>query len=263
MTRLLFRKVNVLSIDVALGSVCAALFLGKYHNVEIAPISLVVLALTVWIIYTVDHLMDARRIAGEASSERHRFHQQYFGVLRIVVLSAAALTACFLFLLPLTLLYHGMILSVVVMVYILLHSWFPHIKEVAVALIYTMGVFLPTSHELLVSEFSFSLLISFALVALINLLLFSWFSVEEDRIDGISSLTTLVGTKVLRFVFPVLLVIQFLLAIEAAFNPAFLILYVMSLMLVSTFAFPDFFRKHDRYRMGDAVFFVAVIYLLL
>jgi hypothetical protein len=207
--------------------------------------------------------MDAKRIVGEASSERHRFHQQHFGILRGIVISAAALTTCLLFLLPQNLLYHGMTLSVVVIAYILLHSWFPYIKEVSVALIYTMGVFLPTSHELDVAEFSVSLLISFALVALINLLLFSWFSVDEDRFDGISSLPTLVGTKALWVVFPVLLMTQFLLLIRSAFSPAFLILFVMSLMLVSMFIFPAFFRKHDRYRIGDAVFFVTLIYLLL
>jgi hypothetical protein len=66
MTRVLFHKVNVLSIDVALGSVCAALFFGKYVAVGISPVTLAVLALTVWIIYTVDHLMDAKRITGPA-----------------------------------------------------------------------------------------------------------------------------------------------------------------------------------------------------
>lgn len=263
MIRSHFHKVNVLSIDVALGSVCAALFFGKFHSVTLKPVTLVVLALTVWVIYTVDHLMDAKRILGEASSERHRFHQLHFNLLRNVVIYAVMLITCLLFFLPRGVLYNGMALSVVVMAYILLHSWVPYIKEVCVAIIYTLGVFLPTSHHLAVTEISFSLLFSFVMVALINLLLFSWFSVDEDRVDGISSLTTLVGTKVLRFIFPLILLIQFSLVVHSSFGAAFLVLFAMSLMLVLMFAFPGFFRKHDRYRLGDAVFFMTLIYLLL
>jgi 4-hydroxybenzoate polyprenyltransferase len=262
MTRLLFHKVNVLSIDVALGSVCAALFFGKYVAVEISPVTLAVLALTVWIIYTVDHLMDAKRITGQASSERHRFHQQHFVLLRNAVICATLLTAALLFFLPVNLLLHGVILSAGVVTYILLHSYFPYVKELAVAVIYTMGVFLPAAQELKVMDYPFALLTSFAIVALINLLLFSWFSEDEDRRDGISSLTTFAGRKVL-VVISLALLIQLSLAIHSAFSSEFLILFAMSVALAAMLLFPAFFRKHDRYRIGDAVFFVTLLYLFL
>jgi hypothetical protein len=106
-------------------------------------------------------------------------------------------------------------------------------------------------------------LISFAIVALVNLLLFSWFSENDDRIDGITSLTTIFGTKALLTVLLILLAIQFFLLVQSAFDVAFLILFVMSAALASMILFARFFRNHDRYRIGDAVFFATLVYLVL
>ena len=65
---------------------CAALlsvrfFLQKYFRSGIRPYGLMSLGLTVWIIYTIDHLRDAKKISHQASTERHRFHQRNFRIL--------------------------------------------------------------------------------------------------------------------------------------------------------------------------------------
>ena len=85
-----YKALNLLSLDVAVGAMISALFFARILTVSIFPADIVCLGLTVWMIYTVDHLFDARRIKGTASTERHRFHQDHFGVLLPLLALAAA-----------------------------------------------------------------------------------------------------------------------------------------------------------------------------
>jgi hypothetical protein len=87
----LYRLVNLLSIDVAGGAVCSALFFAYLLNVRILPYGVIALGLSVWIIYTVDHLLDAKKIKAPAATARHRFHQDNFKVLCAAVLLATIL----------------------------------------------------------------------------------------------------------------------------------------------------------------------------
>lgn len=68
-------------------------FFAKLLAVRILPYGLVALGLTVWIIYTADHLRDAKLIVHKASSHRHRFHQQNFKVLLIILCVAFVVDA--------------------------------------------------------------------------------------------------------------------------------------------------------------------------
>ncbi|HEX8061295.1 MAG TPA: hypothetical protein VF473_10190, partial [Cyclobacteriaceae bacterium] len=54
-----YRTFNLLSLDVALGAVISAAFLGRILNVHILPQGYVLLGIIVWLIYTADHLLDA------------------------------------------------------------------------------------------------------------------------------------------------------------------------------------------------------------
>ena|SRR5688572_29933788 len=92
-----YQYVNILSLDVAAGAVISALFFAQIFNVQIKPYGLLALGLTVWIIYTADHLRDAKKIKHRASTQRHRFHQQYFCSLTVFVGSAILLDAVTIF----------------------------------------------------------------------------------------------------------------------------------------------------------------------
>ena len=94
-----YRFVNILSIDVALGSVCCAAWFAEILNATLKPYALVSLGLTVWIIYTADHLLDARKIHAPASTERHRYHQENFTLLFYLLLFAVLVDLIFVFLL--------------------------------------------------------------------------------------------------------------------------------------------------------------------
>ncbi len=83
----LYGLLNLLSIDVAIGAVCCALFFGRLLQVDILPYGLITLGLTVWVIYCADHLFDAARLKGRASTRRHQFHQDHFWLLVKIVSS--------------------------------------------------------------------------------------------------------------------------------------------------------------------------------
>ena len=86
-----YRFLNMLSIDVALGAVVCGAFFARIVDIHVRPQGLAALGITVWIIYTVDHLLDVRRMRQEASTERHLFHQRHLRTLSVWVIVAIVL----------------------------------------------------------------------------------------------------------------------------------------------------------------------------
>jgi hypothetical protein len=253
---------NVLSIDVALGAVCSAMFVGKYLDVEIPFLAMIILFSCVWLIYTTDHLLDAQKISVRASSLRHRFHQEHFSALRNVVIGVAILTALLSFLLPRHLFYAGVTLSGFVALYLLIHRWFSIVKELTVALLYSIGVFLPSLSPQFADRGVPTFFVAFILTAFMNLIVFSWFSYRDDREDGMRSIVTRLGKRLTSSVIICLWVIQILLLWHSGFDDAYQILFAMNTIWLVMFLIPKFFSKHERYRIGDAVFFLSLLYFL-
>src|SRR6476659_9916470 len=83
-----YKLANILSLDVVAGAVICSIFFSQVFNTVIRVSGIISLALSVWIIYTVDHLLDARRITRQASTVRHRFHQKNQKILYSVLLLA-------------------------------------------------------------------------------------------------------------------------------------------------------------------------------
>ena len=263
MVRQILYYANILSIDVALGAVCSALFFAKFSGIEVSEISLLLLALSVWVIYTVDHLSDASKIPGKASSGRHRFHQQHQSVLiRIVGIIIVTIIALLLFL-PRPILIGGLMLSSFVMVYLLLNRHMAVTKEIIVAALYSLGVYLPSVQDIQQPHLPILLLLGFFVTALMNLLIFSWYSVDEDLIDGHRSLIIKLGKHNGRFVILLLYALQLFLLIWARFEVPYILLSVMCTLLMIVFCFPGYFKRSERYRIGDVVFFISLTYLFL
>src|SRR5688572_9142526 len=92
-----YRLMNILSIDVVAGATVSALFFAKIFDVQVRPFGLLALGVTVWAIYTLDHLRDAKKIRHEASTERHRFHQRHFKVLTVLLCAAVLIDIVLVF----------------------------------------------------------------------------------------------------------------------------------------------------------------------
>lgn len=263
-----YRMCNLLSLDVAAGAVICSLYFSKLLSVKSDGQSMVALGFTVWIIYTIDRLLDVKGMRREATSERHQFHQRYQKLLWILVVLGAMATIGIVYFLPPQVLIGGIFLSLLAGLYLLLQK---HLKakEFFVAIIYTAGVLLSTLS--VTSEISFVaqlLIAQLFIIALINLLLFSWFEYASDKQDGHSSFVIRYGKTTTGKWLISLGVINFLIAIwilvQTSWQVAPFLFLSMTVVLMSIFYFQAFFQTNARYRLlGDAVFFIPAIGLFL
>src|SRR4051812_45818950 len=131
-----YRILNLLSLDVAIGAMICAMFFGRLLHVAILPYGFAALGLTVWIIYTADHLRDAKAIRHKATSERHRFHQDHFNVLAMMTAVGAIIDIVVIFFIRKPVFLGGIVLTIFVGVYLLFQSRVYFLKEIFVAVLY-------------------------------------------------------------------------------------------------------------------------------
>ena len=241
--------------------------------------TLVGLGIAIWLIYTIDHLLDAKAIKGIATNPRHAFHQRNFKL--IVVFSVLT----FLFglwnisFLSIETIKFGGILIFCVGIYFftirlverksLLH------KEVTGALIYNFGVFAgPLSMTYDISLSATFLFFQFLIIVLLNLLIFPLYEIATDKDDGMNSLAISIGEKsvkrIINGLFSLSLVLVaiglFLFDVSQVERSWFQGQYVILLMmgvLLSLVMWPDLFRKYRLYRiLGDGVFYLPALIFL-
>lgn len=260
----LYRLANLLSVDVVIGAVCSGVFIASVLNKPVQVSSLICLALTVWIIYTVDHLIDAKSINGVASTERHRFHQQHFYLLLVAIFIAVIVEGCLLFTLPKQVLIQGLIATPILVVYFFLQKRLTFVKEFFIAVVYTAGLLITSASLQAMFGPKGLFIASYFAIALMNLLLFSLFDMESDRRDRHVSFALSSGVTITQIVFVMLFSVPvFLIALKGA-KLHVLIVLAMAVCLLVIMAFRKFFIRYGRYRLlGDAVFYFPAIYLLL
>lgn len=202
-----YRLANFLSLDVALGACAGMYFFAKILRVELKPVAFVLMALSVWVIYTFDHLLDARSIKTDHASPRHRFHQRHFSMLRVgLVLAAVAVVVVAFFLLPSTLIFAtALVLGGLILVNLLLTQHFKQQlapwKEASIALFYVLGILLL---PLLKKEFLtlnltwLAYAFAYFLLAWYNLVFLSLLDFETDTLSGQRSLATKLGNRTVR-----------------------------------------------------------------
>lgn len=261
----LYRRLNILSIDVALGAMCGALFFAKLLQVQVLVYGVVCLGLTVWIIYTVDHLLDAKRIGQRASTRRHRFHHYHFNILLRWVMFAILVNGAFTFFMRERVLIGGIFLLIGVVLYLLVNRYLKILKELLISILYTCGVLMPSVMvtNLSVVEIPWIVVVQFILVAFVNLLVFSWFDHENDLQDKTRSFVTTVGkNRTLYFIGMLFLLISFLFG-YAPTKETFLIFCIGLGHSILVFGH-QYFRVNERFRiLGDALFIIpAFLYFL-
>ena len=263
----LYRIVNALSLDVVAGAIICAAFFAQLLNVDVLPYGLAALGLAVWIVYTADHLLDARRLKDTASTFRHRFHQEHFRLLVIVFALACVIEFILLFFIRKPVFYNGLWLGLGVVLYIVINRWLSYFKEVAGALLYSGGVLLP-AFSLRQYAFQISdklIVLQFLLIVFTNLVLFSWMDYENDIRDKHQSLVTVANKERAKIIIWFLFAMFFILnafTITAHGKPT-VIFFTMELFLFLIFLFPLYFKKDERFRfIGDAIFFLPSIALI-
>lgn len=256
----IYRWLNLLSIDVVLGAVCGALFFGRLVQVTVLPYGLMALAATVWIIYTVDHLLDARRVAAPATT-RHRFHRQHRKVLVTAVVMVALVDLVLVSLIRRPVLWNGLWLGGIVAVYLLISRNIQFTKELVVAIGYTGGVMLPAI-SVTQQPWPWVIIIQFAAVAFTNLLVFSWFDRDIDQREQSPSFVTALGERITQYAWWILTAMVLLLIPLSTDVWASACLALMQLMTMLLIPLAPVLRPFDRYRLlGEAVFYMPIVYV--
>jgi 4-hydroxybenzoate polyprenyltransferase len=272
MNRLLrfYIHLNTLSIDVALGAICCCAWFAKLYHVTLRPYAYIALGLTVWIIYTADHLLDARNIKTYAVTARHKFHQQHFNVLVVLVGCAMVLNVVMIFFVRKQVLYAGVILAAMVLLYLLFTRVLSFLKELVVALLYTGGVLLPVlsimgwgksiSHPIVITLFF--------ITALINLILFAWFDYDADKHQGYTSFSVQFGKYLTMqflcglFLIQAILIVTVVLYHQMVWEGLMLFSMNAILFLLFTRFTRVFISRHYRL-LGDAVFLIPALFLTI
>jgi hypothetical protein len=263
-----YRVINLLSIDIAVGAATGAAFFARILKADLFVQAYVVLALTVWIIYTSDHLLDAWRLKGPASTDRHLLHQKHFGLLGVIVLMASITAFGLALFIRIQLMIPGLIMATACAIYLVLNRWLRYAKELMAAALYSGGVLLPSLALKPDIDASQALMIAlFVVLVLINLLIFARMSYESDVADRQQSFVTAAGVGVTNSVIAVLFVCFLGIAVFAWYGPYSIeagVLTAMGLVLLAIFLFPRYFGSGERYRLvGDAVFLFPAIELII
>ena len=269
---------QILSVDVAIGCVVGALFVANYLSVTIPQLVILVLFLTVWLIYTMDHLLDVQTNNKEPMSARHLFHWRHstmlWGVWSLVLIATISLS----FKLPSSIILNGSILAVSVFVYFisirLMEGQKIYHKEIMGALVYACGVFLGAV-TLTDSSLSWDvgiLFFEFVLLAFLNLTLFSLLDKETDEAEGFQSLVISIGERRVIVLFWITGAILLLITVcQLMFFPIHhkhvisqIVVLIMTFVTILLIYRRALFKRHATYRtVGDAVFIIPVFTLFL
>ena len=117
----LFRYFRWLSLDIALGGAILVSFVGEQFNLEVGFFIQSAVFIAIWIIYTADHLRDAKNLENP-SMPRHQFHKRNFKSIIWALGIMACLGFVNLFFLPQRVLIYGTVTVLIVAIYFLIQK---------------------------------------------------------------------------------------------------------------------------------------------
>lgn len=274
------RILQHLSIDVVIGSVGMGVLAAQLLNTEVPLIWWFILPLCVWVMYTLDHLLDAANSKKEPTIPRHLFHRQHAHQLIYLVggLGITALSLTLLFL-PIQIILGGVILTTSIFVYFLslrllperFRKWIP--KEMVIACIYVGGIFFVPWWFSIGSPAAKTHWIMVIILLLVwsEGVMAAWFDRENDLLDGHHSFATLAGKSLTKKIVTVVLSATFagliLIIIRSQaieiFSSSLVLLAINSGLLIIIWG-DKYFEKNSRYRSwGELLFILPVILLLV
>ncbi|EQA45095.1 putative membrane protein [Leptospira broomii serovar Hurstbridge str. 5399] len=266
--------IHVLSLDICLGVVGSGAYAVTVTGAKMKWAWWILLPLSVWVVYTADHLLDGRKVGESSVNPRHRFHFEYSKILIVLAFGGAILCAALALLFVREIVFlGGLILSVLAIVHLSLASWgkIRFGKEFSVATIYTLGVWFG---PLLVVGFrswiTGVLLILFFLGTVLNLIMNSLMEMDLDEKEG---LVYLLGTFspesardwVLRFSLLGAVAGLLLAGWTRKFEPAESVSACIFAGLLCAvpgiiLRYSDFFSGSQRYRMiGEGIYIIGFI----
>jgi hypothetical protein len=275
-----YAHLRLLSADVALAALAGGVMAVRVIGASPRPAFYLLLPLSVWVVYTLDHLLDARRVGPAASTPRHRFHFRHAKTLWIFC-AVAAIVCGVIGLAELS--WPGIGFGFIIAGMFGLHELLVKLagdraspllmKELGVAVIFTAGTWgLPLLQHLRVHpngalRWPVTLMAQYFLLALVNLIEFSMFEAKTDALDGHTSFVRGVGRARARHAAWTALILQLPLMLIALFRhpaattlTAELIYTAMATGLMLILLFPRTFARSERFRtLGDGVFLLPLV----
>lgn len=260
----LYRLANILSIDVAAGAAIGSLFFADFFGIPVGLNAISCLIISVWLIYTCDHLLDAYWLQSDAVTERHAFHRRNFSILVTVVLVAAVIDVLLVISLPHLIIRKGLWLSVPVILYLMFINRIAILKEPVAAAMYCAGVLVPVEIGYPVNLAGELLIAQFYLVVLMNLLLFSWFDVSKDRAQGTHSGVLVIGKRWTGAIIWLLFLLNSAIMITSGAGLHAVLLWSIASGNIVLYVFHRTFSAADKFRViGDALFLLPVLSIFI
>jgi len=277
-SRLLFYT-QVLSLDICIGAIGSGALAATLLCAPMRAIWWLLLPASVWVIYSVDHLLDAKKISTGAVNVRHKFHRDHFTAIAIVTtIVGVCCVASAIWFLPDMVLKAGAIISALVAFHLGMAFWGKVRigKEISVALIYACGVWFG---PYLRSECAFSAIpaiafVLFVIAALLNLFMSSAIEYDLDKKEGLTFATDIISPQTIRrSVTVVSLVTSFgalALAAFAAYRSlptrqivALTMLFVLCAVPGVILYYEDYFKIKQRYRaLAEWAFALGILLIL-
>ena len=263
---------QVLSLDVVLGSMAVGLFATRLLGVQANPWWWIILPVSIWVVYTLDHLTDGFKLKGNSTIYRHNFHYNNRKIIIVIILVLGLVAVVLAFIhLNERIIKGGFGLGLIVLFYQSLNfankrsDNFFFQKEFFIAVVYVVGIFLAPSVWYGKPLSGERLSIGLILIALVfaESVIISWFDVEKDKADGLTSFTINFGKTQTRKFMRIFLAGIFLLTLFFSWFFHFqllsflLILLVMNVVLSLLIGKPSLFKTNHLFRwVGESVFYL-------
>ncbi|WP_462253086.1 UbiA prenyltransferase family protein [Ekhidna sp.] len=254
-----YRFIQILSIDIVIGVVVLLRFFCAHFEIRVDWQVYALLACSVWLIYTADHIRDAEK-AKMTNRSRYLFHHKFKRPLIASSIVVIILMLALIFYIPSIILISGIILAAFSFIYLLvqhqLSIWL--CKEFYVAIVYSIGILMvPT---LLSGKAEWSYLILLFLLTFTNLVIFSWYEKDQDERDGFMSLATRLSHDGIEKLMLILVSFGFGISI-LNFNEIHLFFLISFGLYAMMILKPQSLRKNQLYRtIGDGVFLLPIIW---
>jgi hypothetical protein len=198
----LYRFIRFLSLDIVLGVAAGSLLVCRVLKLY-APLSYqFLLPLAVWTLYLTDHLIDGLRQANNIRANRYQhYYYKRRPLIALIIVQVILAIMVLIFSFDSITFQFGVLTGIVVLGYFIFQQLrfrgeihgFP--KEPVIAVVYTLGIW---GVPLLMSKEIFGIdlyiaLLSFALMVLMNVQLYSILQAKEDKESGYPSLAGTFG----------------------------------------------------------------------
>lgn len=276
----IYRYLHFLSLDIVLGALASSCFAARLFGAYPGWIWWITLALTVWLLYTGDHMLDALRHRKKIERELHYFMMKNrknlvwsMGVVAVIDIMLI-LNLMEPDLMKYALVLAGLVLLFYAMRHILKKNQLLSVPgEIFVLVLYMAGTWLGPAVAV---ENGFEaghgmIALIYAGVLLMNLGVISLYDIKLDSRMGITSLANLLGIKgtknlllgtaIAIYLFSVL---QFMVFDVDRYSQFALIVSGMATILLMVLYYPSRFRKNDYFRLvADAVLYMGFLSLLV